>query len=210
MKHYVLNHKVLVLNSNWSPVNITIVRDAIGMVYAGSAFVVLHKNILDKFDEKEAGQKYQNLNYHEWVSVSENMNDHQEDFIRSGRFRHFKPRVIRLSNCDKVPNYFIRLSRRSLYDRDDGICQYCGKHVDYDNFTIDHVIPRAKGGTTTWNNIVCSCKKCNFYKDSRSLRDTGFKLIKKPEKPSADNFTIVYKKENDVWADFLNHTRRTA
>jgi hypothetical protein len=57
MKHYVLNHKVLVLNSNWSPVNITIVRDAIGMVYAGSALVVLHKNILDKFDEKEAGQK---------------------------------------------------------------------------------------------------------------------------------------------------------
>jgi len=203
MHQYILNRKVLVLNSSWSPINITIVKEAISMIYGNSAYVITHKDLYSKFDKNIVSFKYDNLDYRNWIKISENIKEDQEDFIRSGRYKHFCPHVIKLNSYNKVPSYYIKLSRRSLYDRDHGICQYCGKNIEYRDFTVDHIIPKSKGGKTIWNNIVCSCKKCNFYKDDRTLHETGYNLIKKPEKPDIGNFAIIYRREKEYWKDFL-------
>jgi 5-methylcytosine-specific restriction endonuclease McrA len=78
----------------------------------------------------------------------------------------------------------IRFSRKNVWLRDEGKCQYCFKNVTFSTFTIDHVIPKTHGGQTCWNNVVTSCYSCNQKKGNKSLKDSGFQLIKAPRKPA--------------------------
>jgi 5-methylcytosine-specific restriction endonuclease McrA len=92
-------------------------------------------------------------------------------------------RVIRLVNYVRIPftnQNDLYPTRNMIYKRDDYECQYCGtKH----NLTIDHVIPRSKGGGDTWNNLVACCTTCNVKKGSKSLKELGWKLKNKPKAP---------------------------
>ena len=74
-------------------------------------------------------------------------------------------------------------SKENVWKRDKGICQYCSKKVTKDEFTVDHVIPKKKGGKGTWDNMVTACFPCNNKKDCKSLKDSGMKLMKRPEAP---------------------------
>lgn len=201
-KKSILNLPVLVLNSNWAPVNVTIVRDAVGVVFKGSADVIVHEDLKDKFD-KEVIWKYDLLDYELWVDYSEMLGSEQIDFLRSGRSKHFRPKIIKLTKFKNNVHYYIKLSRKGVYNRDGGRCQYCGKHVDRREFTIDHIQPKCRGGQTTWNNIVTCCKPCNAKKDDLTLHQCGMKLLKKPVKPDATNFQEIYSDEYAVWKDFL-------
>jgi 5-methylcytosine-specific restriction endonuclease McrA len=97
-----------------------------------------------------------------------------------------KPLVLRLVRYVKLhwrsakPRY----SKKRLFERDNGKCAYCGK----DATTVDHVIPRSKGGLTTWENTVASCLKCNRKKGSKALSESGMKLLIKPYEPSWYDF----------------------
>lgn len=85
----------------------------------------------------------------------------------------------------QAPNFkhIDRVSRYMLYKRDKGKCAYCGKEISQHEATVDHVIPKARGGEHVWENVVLACKKCNCKKDNYLLEEIGMKLTFKPYNP---------------------------
>nr|NIT14134.1 HNH endonuclease [Candidatus Dadabacteria bacterium] len=85
-------------------------------------------------------------------------------------------------------------------------CQYCGNSFPKSEFTIDHVIPRSHGGKSIWENVVCSCSKCNRKKGGRTPEQARMKLINKPKKPSWDPFSNFYVRaiRYEEWKPFLS------
>ena len=91
------------------------------------------------------------------------------------------PTVIRIKNYINVPYRGVVLTRQNIFKRDNGCCQYCGTTND---LTLDHLVPRSKGGKSTWNNLVTACKSCNAKKGNQSLEEAGLVLKRPPFKPS--------------------------
>lgn len=91
-------------------------------------------------------------------------------------------RIRRYINIEGLRQF--RCSKNGIFTRDSWHCQYCNKIVTQNSATIDHVIPRAIGGKTTWQNCVTSCTKCNTKKGSKSLSESGLKLLKEPKIPT--------------------------
>jgi 5-methylcytosine-specific restriction endonuclease McrA len=103
------------------------------------------------------------------------------------------------------PQKRVAFTRFNLFLRDGFSCQYCGARGD---LTFDHVVPRARGGVTSWENVVAACGSCNLTKGSRSLRQVGFHLRKPPRQPSSDELRNVGRRFppnylHDSWMDFL-------
>lgn len=92
------------------------------------------------------------------------------------------PSVIRFKT-GKTARFCAKLSRRMLFLRDQGQCQYCSKEMLINNFTVDHVVPRSKMGKTSWDNVVVSCNKCNSKKGDRTPEEAGLVLKRKPQRP---------------------------
>lgn len=98
------------------------------------------------------------------------------------------PSVVRLRHFVKVPfGRRAALNRRAVFARDGGRCQYCGDAAD----SIDHVVPRAKGGTHSWENVVAACRPCNVRKRDRLLHDTGMSLRSTPRAPTGHAWIAV-------------------
>ncbi len=93
------------------------------------------------------------------------------------------PTVIRLLKYIYIPKKTIHLTRRNVLLRDKHICQYCGKEFATSDLTMDHIIPKASGGPTVWENVVTCCRRCNNRKGDKLPKEAGMKLIKKPEMP---------------------------
>ena len=105
------------------------------------------------------------------------------------------PVVIRLVRYIKqVYHNAIPYSKRGVFTRDQYICQYCGETLNQSNATVDHIIPKAKGGKTSWVNCVCSCKRCNNMKGDRDLHDTPFNLKKIPIRPKVADYIRIQSK----------------
>lgn len=111
----------------------------------------------------------------------------------SGRFRSERrsfpePSVVRLSHYVKVPYQArIALNRRAVFARDGHRCQYCGAAAE----NIDHVIPRSRGGTHTWDNVVAACRPCNTRKEDRFLHETNLRLRRPPSIPRERLFVLI-------------------
>jgi 5-methylcytosine-specific restriction endonuclease McrA len=100
--------------------------------------------------------------------------------VASERITVAVPSVVRLRYYVKVPyKRTAPLSRRAVFARDHGRCQYCGKPAD----SIDHVIPRSKGGAHSWENVVACCRRCNAYKSDRLLSECSLELAATPTAP---------------------------
>ena len=101
-----------------------------------------------------------------------------------------RPVVIRLVSYVRVPRdtHRRKITRRAVFARDGWACQYCGARS---NLTVDHVVPRSKGGVSTWDNIVASCAPCNRRKGDALLRQVGMRLRRKPRRPHAHVFIHV-------------------
>jgi len=101
-----------------------------------------------------------------------------------------RPVVIRLVSYVRVPRdtHRRKITRRAVFARDGWRCQYCGTRS---NLTVDHVVPRSKGGHSTWENIVASCAPCNRRKGNALLRQVGMKLRTRPSSPSPHVFIHV-------------------
>src|SRR5258705_2206708 len=98
------------------------------------------------------------------------------------------PSVVRLRTFVSVPfRRRVAVSRRAVMARDGGLCQYCGSRAD----SIDHVVPRSKGGTHTWDNVVAACRPCNVRKRDRWLHDPSMQLRSRPSAPRRASWSIV-------------------
>ena len=93
------------------------------------------------------------------------------------------PRVLVLSAYEYLPRVRVRFSRINIYARDQDTCQYCGRQLPRTELNLDHVVPRTQGGKTSWENVVCSCVKCNLKKGGRTPEQAGMRLLKKPVRP---------------------------
>ena len=100
------------------------------------------------------------------------------------------PTVIRLRYYVRVPYKEIPLTRRNILERDCNSCQYCTTKGD--RLTIDHVVPRSRGGGDTWENLVAACVRCNVKKGSRTPKEADMTLLNKPRRPySSLHFELV-------------------
>jgi len=102
-------------------------------------------------------------------------------FISTIKSRIRIPEVIQIMYFVKKPYLRPKFSKKSVFIRDNYQCQYCGKQSNKP--TIDHIIPRSKGGKTNWFNVVTACHNCNNKKSDRTLKEADMKLIKKPGEP---------------------------
>lgn len=111
------------------------------------------------------------------------------------------PSVVRLRYYVKVPyKRTAPLSRRAVFARDQGRCQYCGRSAE----SIDHVVPRSKGGPHTWENVVACCRKCNTYKGDRLLADCNLSLASPPEAPTQYVWVkVAAGRVPEAWAPYL-------
>ena len=114
------------------------------------------------------------------------------------------PSVIRLKEYINYRFANIALSRKNILIRDNYTCQYCGKKLSPNKLTIDHIIPKYKGGRNSWKNLVAACKVCNSKKGNFVLKNINMELIKKPIKP---NFIFHFQKEiskhQNSWKQYL-------
>jgi 5-methylcytosine-specific restriction endonuclease McrA len=129
--------------------------------------------------------------------------EYEDTWINSPRQKFKLPAVIRLVNyIFKLP-WGVKLTRTNLFVRDRGQCQYCHKKLNKSRFTIDHVIPRSKGGKTDWDNLVISCARCNTKKGDSLLKDINFKLNTHPSQPKNNFFMVIADETPESWLDFL-------
>jgi 5-methylcytosine-specific restriction endonuclease McrA len=112
--------------------------------------------------------------------------------LRSERMVLPVPLVIRLVYYVRIPHHFsLPLSRRTVMARDHYVCQYCGVQPGKGSLTIDHVLPRSRGGDTTWENVVTACGACNRHKGNRTPEEAGLHLLQRPGKPRYLAITLL-------------------
>ncbi|WP_437186841.1 HNH endonuclease [Planctomicrobium sp. SH668] len=172
-----LQANVLALNRNFLAVQVISVRRALCLLCKGLAEVIHveggHYSAYDFFLWKE---------FCEIKGELEEQSDH-EDWIHSVNFKIQAPRIVRLLTYERVPRNTVKFNRRNIFLRDGHRCQYCGKRYSTPRLSLDHVMPKSRGGGDTWENIVCACLKCNVDKGGRTPSEAGMKLLQKPMKP---------------------------
>jgi 5-methylcytosine-specific restriction endonuclease McrA len=199
-----LTANVLVLNRLYMAIHVVGVRRAFCLLYRDLAEVIHVNN----------GQ-FSNYDFESWQLSSEiNSGDKtdDQDWIRAVTFELQVPRVIRLLRYDRVPRYSLRFSRRNLFARDNHSCQYCGKAAPTNQLSLDHVMPRSRGGPTTWENVVCCCLECNTRKGGRTPKEARMKLLNKPAKPRF-NPLLARKLDNPryrTWRTFFKTSHTVA
>lgn len=159
--------KVLVLNSDYTPVNVTNITRAIKLIVKEKAEII------------KEGTK----------------------ILRSERAVFKAPTIIRLLNYVKIKLFKVVLTKRNILIRDGFKCVYCG---DPNNLTLDHLIPKSKGGKNDWYNLVTCCDTCNKKKGDKTPEEAKMTLLRKPFKPNYYSFLKTYLEKNlSDWQPYL-------
>jgi 5-methylcytosine-specific restriction endonuclease McrA len=184
----VLSNPVLILNKNWQAIKVRSVKTAIRIVSRERAVIV-------------DVNTYELYTWDKWIQIK--VTD-EDSSIKTARTRIKSPEVILLTKYGKVPVGDIRLTKKNIFIRDGYRCQYTGDIIDKKEADIDHIIPKSRGGKSTWDNLVVSTKKINRKKANKTPEEAGLKLIKKPKKP--DYRSIIFdprKKIPTSWEKFI-------
>ncbi len=197
-----LESSVLVLNKFFAAVHVVNAKRAFAMLCKESAEVV-------SID----GGQYNSYDFTSWVDVStfkeecDLPDENRYESIKTFSLEIRVPKIIRLIVYDKLPKATIKFNRKNIFARDKNRCQYCGKKVPTSELSLDHVIPRTQGGTSSWKNIVCACTNCNKHKGGRRPEEAGMKLICKPVKPRHCPLIQLKLGSNkyNSWKQFLNN-----
>lgn len=155
--------RVLVLNADYTPLNIISIKRGFNLVYNGKAEV---------------------------VKTSDNP-------IVAGYKTYVRPLIIRLYNYIRFKFKQIRVNRNRIYKRDGHECVYCGSSK---NLTLDHIIPKSRGGKNDWTNLTTCCIKCNLKKANRTPEEAGMVLRKKPFEPSIVH-EVMNTNVGEAWAE---------
>lgn len=179
--------RVLQLNKTWAPMHTVPLEKALHMVFNDRAKIVDPEN-------------YQAMTWEDWSKLK----PLGDEGIKGAKMVFRIPEVIVLNDYDKLPQPAMTFSRRRLFRRDGYKCMYCGCKPGSEELTIDHVLPRAQGGGTNWENCVLCCVKCNAYKANRTPEQAKMVLLSKPCKPS---YKILRKEDFvpiDSWSKFIS------
>lgn len=193
-----LQASVLVLNRLYMAVHVVGVR---------RAFALLCRELAEVIHYDDGA--FANYTFDTWREASRlraGAKLAHEDWIRSVNFEIQVPRVIRLLTYDRLPKQHLHLNRRNVLARDGHQCQYCGRHLPIHQLSLDHIMPRSRGGMTTWENVVCACLTCNVKKGGRTPHEARMKLVRKPSKPQR-NPMLMLKLNNpkyESWRTWLD------
>jgi 5-methylcytosine-specific restriction endonuclease McrA len=189
------DNQVLVLNRLWQPVNVCSARRAIGLLFLG------HAQVVGTFEDN----LFSTHNFESWARLEDGPEGWPVVHTVSDWF--WLPTIIVLTVFDRFPRKEIKFSRENVFQRDDHVCQYCGKRFENRELNLDHVIPRDKGGVTSWENIVCSCIRCNTKKGNKLPSEARMAPIKKPVaprwRPLISLQREVHKGYHESWRLFL-------
>lgn len=184
----VLHRPTLVLNRNWQPVNVTTVARALVLVWNESARVV----------DTDSFQLY------DWSDWARLQPTEGELFIQAVTMRLKVPEVVALNGYDRLPTASVSFSRRNIFKRDHYACQYCGMQPGTDELTIDHVVPRSRGGASTWENCVLACVSCNKRKADRTPDEAHMRLKHRPVRPDWRPLYAAHDVRIASWTKFLS------
>lgn len=166
-----LAEPILVLNKSWRVIGITTVQKALTLLYTEAAYAI-------------APETYEAYDFLSWIEIKA---PHGQPFIRTMRYRIRIPEIIQVRCYDGCPPQSIHFSRKNIYKRDDYTCQYCNTQPGLAELTVDHVLPRSRGGRSDWLNCVSACARCNKKKGNRTLDEVPMRLLRKPFKPDGSN-----------------------
>jgi len=184
----ILNEPVLTLNRNWIGLECCPVKKAISKVCKGSA----------KFVDSEM----MTYTYEEWAAIR--VAD-DERALQANMSRVKIPEIIVLvgSKYERKKRE-IAFSRKNLLKRDRYTCMYCGKQPGPSKLTIDHILPKAKGGRTSWLNCVLACFECNLKKADKMLSETNLHLRNRPFEPQwSPIYRVPHGNYKESWKQFL-------
>jgi len=188
----VLERPTLILNRDWVPIQTTTTRKAIALVVNGSA------RIIDPIT-------YQVHDIDSWDSLSKASDDFEDVRIRSERLALVPPEVILLTAYRGLGVRSVIFSRSNLFKRDRFTCQYCGDRPRTADLTIDHILPRCRGGKSSWDNCVVACFRCNGRKADQTPEEAGMYMSSRPRKPS---WKTIFRADNRVrcesWKKFVD------
>ena len=164
---------VLVLNHSYYAIGFTSWQRAVGMLYLDRARVV--------------DEEYRTYSFQNWCEISEFIKDHPSGYIHAANITIAMPEIIALLFYDRLPVNEVRFTRKNIYQHYGHRCCYCGKKFPPSELNLDHIIPRSRGGKTTWNNIVTACISCNLRKGNLLPDESGLKLLVTPTRPKWNN-----------------------
>ena len=184
---------VLVLNRNWQAIHVRTPQEAFCMMATNAATAL----------EIEGESYIRPVTWDEWITLQVRPQDHAVHTVR-GAIR--VPTVIVAVNYARVPKKRPKLCAKSIRERDANRCQYTGKLLRQDEGSLDHVVPRSRGGKDAWENLVWSSKAVNARKGNRLPHEAGLKLLKPPRAPKELPVTALLRNAHAVaeWKLFLN------
>jgi 5-methylcytosine-specific restriction endonuclease McrA len=137
------------------------------------------------------------------VAMTEEENGH---FLHAARIAMRVPSVIRLLEYRRIPHQSRALSRKNILLRDRNTCQYCATVLPSGDLTLDHVIPRSRGGSSTWENLVACCHLCNRRKGNQFPLEAGMKLMREPRAFNLHTSRHIMRlmgRSDDKWRKYL-------
>lgn len=188
-----MSHGVLVLNKQYRALRVVSIQRAMNLIMGvikGTNEPKAH--IVDPSD----------WNNYSWADWSKMRPTDGDDVIRTATTEYRLPKIIVLNKYDKLPKQSVKYNRRAIYHRDNHTCQYCGSKPGTEELNLDHVVPRAQGGKSTWENVVIACVKCNSFKRDRTPEQAGMKLLRKPFKPKVMPFRMQH--AHKCWEHFMS------
>jgi len=188
----VLDRPALVLNRHWVAIRTATVKEAIGLVAKGAARII-------------EPVSFATHDLETWSDVSRAQEKFGDTRIRSARLEIAPPEVIVLTAYEGMGERSVVFSRRNLFKRDRFTCQYCGAQPGPEELTIEHVLPRSRGGLSSWENCVLACVACNKRKADCTPPEARMELRRAPRKPSWRSMArIEPRMRRESWEQFLS------
>lgn len=171
----------LLLNADYSPLHFVSNIRAFSLVYKGRAEV---------------------------IDMDGKLSVWSDDIVRTATSAHNLPATIRLLQRINVKWQPPRFRKAAIFTRDGWSCQYCRTDLHRSNMTIDHVLPKSRGGDTSWRNCVASCKNCNRRKANKTPGEAGMPLVRSPTEPNPTHFWSIGRGSvnwHEDWSVFISH-----